>query len=328
MATSNTQGIIKAKKLDTTKLEFSKVNQNTHGGNQVWVTYGGKPLMVQLPKMRAPFGVSTGFQDKGYQLQLTLRDHPELLAVLNKLDEAVKQTAINNCEEWFEMDETTIRSLMKKTYSPIVKVPTDKKTKKRKTDKEGNPYPEMVRVKLQQESEKDGEDRKMLDTFTFLVYGKAEEKGMPPPELNVTVDNIMETVPPGSEVTAVLKLNSIWFMNGTNFGLSCRLAQMQVFPSNRKIKGFAIQDDSDDERELPEYTETESNGASGESENEVVADSDDASAGETGGDDDASDPESTLVEETPKTPEPPKTTRRKPATRGRGAAALRAGLKK
>ena len=71
------------------------------------------------------------------------------------------------------------------------------------------------------------------NVFTCEVYDDKRER----------VD-LNELQTKGARVSAIIQCNGVWFAGG-KFGISWRVVQMRV-TTNKKIAGFAFQDDPDD----------------------------------------------------------------------------------
>ena len=108
---------------------FSKLRKNKNGGKTVYLTNGSGQFLMQLPYMRAPFGLSQ-FTDPAtnkvtsHSLDLSFdKSEPgveELENKLKELDEFILQTVTNNAQEW--LGKTFNKAVLKEAlYKPIVK---------------------------------------------------------------------------------------------------------------------------------------------------------------------------------------------------------------
>ena len=143
--------ITKISELSVSDIKFSDVRKNSKGGKVVYLNHkaGGK-LMLKLPALRAPFGLST-FTDEGSgkvtstNLPLSV-DNPAVGARLDEINKAVLGFVYDHCEEIMgkkmgretlaEMFKAPFKPSAKEGYSPILnlKVITDPATGSIKTE--------------------------------------------------------------------------------------------------------------------------------------------------------------------------------------------------
>lgn len=284
---NNNYNIVRAKDFDPKKLTFSPVKQNSKGGNVVNVYYDGKPLRLQLPKMRLPFGASLNYNKDGYNVEFSFQGMAEseslkkVHEVLKSFDEALIQAAVDNGVAWFKKKKS--REVCEDNFKgPIVRSSD-------KTREDGSSYPDTIRAKLPRNQE---------GVFQMEVWNSEK----PPKQVTLDEDTeIEDIIPKGCMAVPILQMSSIWFMSGTNYGITIRCAQIQVFKSARSIRGFAIQQDSDNEEEV----EVDEN----DSADEDTPDPEDLSKGdeeEVEVEDSGSEPdgETTIEEEAEEEPEP------------------------
>ena len=155
--------------------------------------------------MRAPFGISHGTEKNKpsdpnrLTLELTL-ESPELLKVLQDLDQKNIQTAQKNSVKWFD-----------KEYLPIVKFNKDpiKRAK----------YKPTIRVKVNM-------DRTKNNRTKFFILAKDENS-----KLNY-VEKDPSIIVPGCSVIPIVKISNIWL--GLNFGCTIDLTDCIVFPPPKR----------------------------------------------------------------------------------------------
>lgn len=135
-----TNKIINFEDLDFSKITFSKIKTNKYGSNTISMLYNGEIPRIKFPRMKVPFGVST-FQDQksgntSYTLEFSFDNKNENSKLKNlykkalEFDEFILQSALKHYKEWFNDDEKPDLKYLKKGYTPFVKVPMDKQTKK------------------------------------------------------------------------------------------------------------------------------------------------------------------------------------------------------
>ena len=114
-------------------LKFCKLRKNRYGGK---IVYLDEKVNLQLPFMRAPFGLSSFTnQSTGqttYSLDLSL-DDDDLKAKLTELDDLVVKTVAENSTEWLGK-ELSIETLKQALYTPIVRP--------------GKGYPDTIKLKV------------------------------------------------------------------------------------------------------------------------------------------------------------------------------------
>lgn len=205
--------VIKFSDLSLSDVTFSDIRKNANnGGKTIYLNGRGKSkLFVQLPKMKAPFGLGINEYDgkTSYSLPMTA-DDPVFVDFLKKFDDMVVAKVVENSETYLgkSMNETVVREAL---YAALFKPPSDEK------------YAPLFKTKIL--SNHDG-------TFVPQVFTTDRE----PFDLN--------KLEKGQYVTAIVHIPSIWFV-GTKFGVTIRLQQLRVTPS-QKLTEYAFVDDDDD----------------------------------------------------------------------------------
>ena len=199
---------------DSSAVCFSKLRKNKNGGKAVYLNgTNGQKLYLQLPYMRAPFGLSS-FTDEtthktSYSLDLSFdHDSTELCELEQKfraLDEMVVDTVANNSSEWIGK-KYNINVIKEALYKPLVR--PGKGT-----------YASTMKLKILTDA-RSGE-------FVPEAYNSARER--------VALDSIEK----GQRVMCIIDVNQIWFIDN-KFGVSARLQQVLLEPS-KKLPAFAFQ---------------------------------------------------------------------------------------
>lgn len=208
--------VIKFSDLSLSDVTFSDIRKNANnGGKSIYLNGRGKSkLFVQLPKMKAPFGLGINEYDgkTSYSLPMTA-DDPTFVDFLKKFDDMVVAKVVENSETYLgkSMNETVVREAL---YTALFKPPSDEK------------YAPLFKTKIL--ANHDG-------TFVPQVFTTDRE----PFDLN--------KLEKGQYVTAIVHIPSIWFV-GTKFGVTVRLQQLRVTPS-QKLTEYAFVDDDDTEDE-------------------------------------------------------------------------------
>jgi len=193
---------------------FSKLRKNKNGGKAVYINgTGNRKIYLQMPYMRAPFGLSSftdeATQRTSYSLDLSFdHDNQELVELESKfkaLDELVINTVTENSQEWLgkKYNSAVIREAL---YKPLVR--PGKGT-----------YAATMKLKVLTNSQTGG--------FIPEAYNSLRE--------GVSLDSIEK----GQRVMTIVDINQIWFIDN-KFGVSARLQQVLLEPS-KKLPAFAFQ---------------------------------------------------------------------------------------
>lgn len=224
----------------TSAVNFSKFRKNKNGGKAVYLNSGSGSLLIQLPYMRAPFGLSN-FTDEAsgktsYSLDLSLDTSDPAVAEfhkkLNDLDDLVLDTVLANAKEWLGKDDLNKAELKKFCYKPLVR------------PSKGD-YPSNMKLKILTD----------LKSGDFI-----------PEAYNANRNRVgLDTIEKGQKIMAIVDFNSIWFIDN-KFGITPRLKQCLLEPS-KKLPSFAF-------RGVPEPQEEE------EEEEEMLSEGDHSEEGE------------------------------------------------
>ena len=243
--------VIKLRDFKPENIKFSSLRTTKHGGKIVYINYdyndgqSAKPLRIQMPKMKTPFGISGWDKDRADKkdssptensndtLELSLGDNKEIIEKLEKMDEMIIKQAIENSKEYF-----------KKKYADDYVRLQYKSALKFNENEEGdrdNKYPPRLKTKLYK-----GNDYE----YKTQVFNTDKEL------LKIDIYNHSEILPKGSECVALLECAGIWVIN-EKFGVSWRPAQMKVYKSDTKLSGYSFIDDEEDVEEEEHIEEKE-----------------------------------------------------------------------
>ena len=205
--------VIKFSDLSLSDVTFSDIRKNANNGKTIYLNGRGKnKLFVQLPKMKAPFGLGV-FEDNNGKVSYNLpmaADDPTFVEFLKKFDDLIVNKVVENSETYMgkKMNEVVFREAI---YKSLFKSPPDEK------------YSPIFKTKVL--SNQDG-------TFVPHVFTTDRQ----PFDLN--------NLEKGQYVTAIVHIASIWF-SPAGVGISVRLQQLRVTPS-QKLTEYAFVDDDDD----------------------------------------------------------------------------------
>ena len=215
---------------DASTVTFSKLRKNKNGGKAVYLNgAGNKKLYIQMPFMRAPFGLST-FTDEAtkktsYSIDVSFDKNDENLLKIQenfkKFDDAVVKMVAANSLEWLgkKYNEAVIKEAL---YKPLVRAGKDD-------------YASTMKLKVMTDMK--------TNEFQPEAYNINREK--------VPLDSIEK----GQKVMCIVDLNQIWFIDN-KFGISARLQQVLLEPY-KKLPTFAFQgvDAVEDDEEYEEVDE-------------------------------------------------------------------------
>ncbi len=211
---------------------FSKIRKNKNGGRAVYLNgANNSKLQIEIPKMRAPFGLSA-FTDEtskktSYTLPLSFDADPVVEDFMNRLkalDDLIIKTVAENSQEWLGK-KYGVPVIKEALYKPIV------------TPGKGD-YPSTLKLKVLQDA-KTGE-------FVPEAYNYLKEN----------VD--LTTIEKGQRLRCIIEINQVWFIDN-KFGVSVRLQQVLLEPS-KKLPRFAFKNADEapvEDAEGEEYEEVD-----------------------------------------------------------------------
>lgn len=202
--------IMKPNQVDIDSLVYSEPKINSLGGQTVFVNMPDRnKLRINTPKCKLPFGISE--YNSKFSLQLSLQGLSEQMqdfkTFISKLDEKNIEMGSKYSTKWFK--KNLVKDTVKELYNPILK--------------QTNPnYPPNIKVKLPFRD----------DTFLGEVF-----------DLNRNIISLND-ITKGCYVEAIIELSGVYFV-AKEFGISWKVIQLKIYPSEN-IKGYAfIEDESD-----------------------------------------------------------------------------------
>ena len=197
---------------DPNLIEFRPPKVQPHGGKTIGVSYKGKPLMLQLPEMKIPFGVSiftnedTGIQQ--YSLDFSFQgkeENPKLAkfhAQLKQIEDVIVRNGVSNSVSWF--NKVRSEDVVRDVFSPIVRVSKDKETKL-----PNGKYPDTFKVKLPLDKE---------GMFTCKAFNEHNE---------LYTDPLDVVIKKGTLATALVQASFV-YVSGSTFGITFKPLQMRL----------------------------------------------------------------------------------------------------
>ena len=222
-------------------INFLPPRPNKLGGQSVLINYvtdDRRPLVMQTPRMRLPFGVDQSKPQNGepskYHISLSMGSDEtsnettkQFVKNIRDIDGVTKSFA-QTSDKWF--GKKLSEELVNEFYKSSEKFPKDPKwnsTLKVKLpfDKQGNPQ--------------------------FRVFDDKKN------EVNILGDDGQintDVFPKGCEAVCIIQPTGVWFVGKTQFGVGYKLLQAKVYKNN-KLTGYFIQDSDEEEEETETETE-------------------------------------------------------------------------
>lgn len=241
--------VIKLDKFKTENVRFSSPRANKHGGKVVYINYDyedgnpPKPLRIQMPKMKAPFGISGWDKDRTDKsetspteqsndtLELSIGQELSVVEKLEKLDDLIVQQAVTNSKEYFKKkyDNNYIKNIFK---SPL-------KFSENEDGERDEKYPPRIKTKLYKDTD---------FSYKMQIFDSNKKP------VKMSVYNYPEIMPKGSECVCLLECAGVWIIND-KFGLSWKPAQMIVYKSDNNLGGYAFIDEEEDNQQEDNHQE-------------------------------------------------------------------------
>jgi hypothetical protein len=230
--------VLTASNFEADKISFGKQKPNTtNGGYNIEINIGdsSNEIVIQTPKMRAPFGISTDktnpFKkslDISFQGMDSNKSIKEFKELVEKVDSIAIDYALNNSETFFKKKLSRV-VIAEYYYSGI------KKSKKEQ-------YSDTFKFKLpflKPNPEKNLPNGKFITTF-WNTNGQEQN--------DAYLDN-------GDYVTALLKPKMLWVAS-RSFGITWECSQLMINKNNR-VSGFAFKKTSESDEEVVEESDEE-----------------------------------------------------------------------
>jgi hypothetical protein len=243
-----------AKQVQTTEIKFEGPLANNYGGKYAKVKYQGRWLLVQTPKMLAPYGMSI-YEDKDnkgnptgkktYSLDVSFNgyepaedsnsDEPRRPSVrqfydlVTDMENNLVDHAHQNNFTWVDNPDAS-REVCKALLRTSVKWSRDKDTKQ--IIKKYAP-----KVKLNLPVYEDGMG------FKAFVNDKSNEIK--------NVEDLEKALSGRCDVVAIIKCDKVTF-NGGKYGYKWTVAQLKIYSSQSALATYAFIEDSDQEEETKE----------------------------------------------------------------------------
>lgn len=216
------------REFDHSKLCFTDAPKpmGTQGGKLVSVSYDGNPLLLETDHLHVPYDIGQ-FEDAGGKTKFSLamsfknRENNEkielLYSAMTKVDDAVLDAAVVNCQSWFK--KTMSREILTALYTPTIRYARD-----RDTGDVLDKYPPTFSVKM--------------PVYDGILGAKVYD--MDRTVMTIPESGIANWAPRGSTVKALVRFSGLWFAGG-KFGPMWRLVAAQAKPP-AEVDAFCFRD--------------------------------------------------------------------------------------
>ena len=190
---------------------------SSSGAKSVSILYEGKPLVIQVSNLLAPYGMNELTADNGdikYSLNLSLPDNKEddLYKLLEGIDRKATQEFFVNCQKWCNRTVKTFEAV-ELLYTPVVKQSKDEK------------YPPTFKIQVPSKDQ----------CINVDVFDASRQRVDDPSKLGWK----------RAKVSAILQCGGMW-ITGNRFGITFKAVQFKVCPwVDNRIVGYAFKDDVD-----------------------------------------------------------------------------------
>lgn len=228
--------VVRINEFDPSKIKYGDIRVREKGSKNVRLSYNGKPLMIQFPTSRSPFGLNV-FEDANgnkYSVDISLGGTEQLetaLNVLKLIDEQNITFCLENSKALLGKEFTRERFEDAEIYSSVIKQDKDKK------------YPPRFKMRLPVYD----------NTPDFAIYNN-DRTSVNLIKYDEGIKNVnWEWAQPGMEFISIAECKGLWIV-GKNVYCSWNLVQMKIKKSSGKLTGYAFHDDEDEISEGLEKT--------------------------------------------------------------------------
>lgn len=228
--------VLLSNEFSASNVSFTEPKKNQMGGHNVLINYNNNgrsgPLIIQTPRLRAPFGADRQVPDGGgpvrYSVNLSVNDDGAIghfFSVIKNLEECVLNSGVELSEKWFGKKKS--KEVVAELMRSVVKYP-----------KEKDKYDPSIKIKLPY-NEKGPQFNLEDDTKT---------------PINVWLDGEVDisTIPKGCEFVGVIQCTGVYFIGKSQFGIGFKLLKGRVYQGNL-LKNIDIIDDDDGEEVYEDF---------------------------------------------------------------------------
>lgn len=240
---------------DANHIQFGPAKKNNYGSLNMNMKYNGDRLYLRTPRMRCPFGLQKGYDEKGFNVQLCFdekdADCQTFLQKCTQFDALVREAGRQNAFDWKiakTADQIVSDDVLNMMFKPMVRYPHYKEGHE-KAGQINPDYPPFLQISLLESTPKEGE-----------VYPVGHENAGQPKEPEIltelydakqqalVVDE--ESIPKQCHLTSLIYATSA-YKSTTGYGVVWRAAQFMVFPRQGLEMGKChITDDDFDNEDM------------------------------------------------------------------------------
>lgn len=197
--------ILHVDEFDINTLTFSDVQFNAKGRQFVAINVNGRPLRLQTPTLRSPFGLkrfpsNSGRDDLSIQFSFDNMEADEatkkMLQVLTSIESKILETAVEKKASWFPDNNLSGDSAIKAAFRSTLRPPKDPR------------FSPLWKVKLNAANE--------------------NAKGPKETQIFLKDDQVsMEELLPHAKVTSIVELRGLWFLPSA-YGISWSMLQAKI----------------------------------------------------------------------------------------------------
>ena len=265
MSAKQQSRVVRAKDFDLSKVTFTEVRTQKHGGKSIWMNYDDHSIFLQTPELHLPFDSGEYYpNDRGggkYTIYSQMTGHdsdPTMMEFLSKmegLDQMLKEAAMEHSVPWFKKKTMTMDAV-ESVFTPMVKHSKDKET-----GELNGKFPPGFKFKIKRDD--DGQVKCSCFKFKESEYSQMNvndpEKdehvvlGIHIPDSEKMTKKHEGIFKKGTKVKMVLRCDGIWITNG-NFGCTWSAEQIRI-KSPPGFNDYAFLEDTDDEDDRGETLE-------------------------------------------------------------------------
>jgi len=221
--------VLLTNEFSTDNVSFTEPRKNQMGGHNVLINYNNNgrsgPLIIQTPRLRAPFGADRQVPDGGgparYALNLSVNNDGstgQFFDLIKGLEETVLNAGVELSDKWFGKKKS--KEVVAELMRSIVKYP-----------KEKDKYDPTIKIKLPYNDK-------------GVQFNVEDAKKNP---INVWLDGEidMSAIPKGSEIIGVIQCTGVYFIGKSQFGIGFKMLKTRVYHGTL-LRNIDIVDDDED----------------------------------------------------------------------------------
>lgn len=231
------ENIIPFTEFSASAVEASKLRTLENNGKMVFLSYKGKPIVLQTPEMIAPYGLSKwdndGKSPAKYTLDLSFKgmESRDMLKkfyeAMEDFDKVMMKNGLEHSEEWFKKKHP--ESVIEALYTCAIRRSKDDK------------YPPTFKMTVPYDN--NNMDPTGGVCFRCKVFDKVTKE-----KLDLNVLNLKQ-----ARVTAIVQCTGVWIAGG-KFGTTWKVLQLRAEQTS-KIPEYAFRDIEGDNADLDEDDE-------------------------------------------------------------------------